>query len=71
MSVAAGATVERGVYAAGAVYEKGKFSIGAIDYYSADIINIGYAEAKVELPTGTRLATDAPRPVHGSAQCRK
>ena len=50
MSVDAGATVERGVYAAGAVYEKGKFSIGAIDYYSPDIINIGYAEAKMELP---------------------
>ena len=32
------------------VYEKGKFSLGAIDYYSDDIINIGYAEAKMELP---------------------
>src|ERR1700704_470833 len=50
MSVDAGATVERGVYAAGVVYEKGKFSIGAIDYYSDDIINIGYGETKMELP---------------------
>ncbi len=50
MSVAAGATVKRGVYTGGAVYEKGGFSIGAIDYYSPDIINIGYAEAKLEVP---------------------
>jgi hypothetical protein len=50
MSVDAGATVERGVYAAGAIYEKGKFSIGAIDYYSDDIINIAYGEMKMELP---------------------
>src|SRR3977135_3791702 len=53
MSVDAGATVERGVYAAGVVYEKGKFSIGAIDYYSDDIINIAYGEMKVELPLST------------------
>ena len=53
MSVDAGATVERGVYAAGVVYEKGKFSLGAIDYYSQDIINIGYAETKMELPIST------------------
>jgi hypothetical protein len=50
MSVDAGAHVERGVWAAGALYEKGKFSIGAIDYYSDDIINIAYAETKMELP---------------------
>jgi len=50
MSIDAGATVERGVYAAGAIYEKGKFSIGAIDYYSDDIINIAYGEMKMELP---------------------
>src|SRR5882762_3925180 len=50
MSRDAGADVKRGVFAAGALYEKGKFSIGAIDYYSADIINIAYAESKVELP---------------------
>ena len=32
------------------IYEKGKFSLGAIDYYSDDIINIAYAETKMELP---------------------
>jgi hypothetical protein len=46
----AGAGVHRGVYTAGALFEKGNFSIGAIDYYSPDIINIGYAEAKLKLP---------------------
>src|SRR5205814_870219 len=50
MSEDAGADVERGVWAAGALYEKGKFSIGAIDYYSEDIINIAYAESKLEVP---------------------
>ena len=50
MAIDAGARVERGVYTAGAVYEKGKFSIGAIDYYSDDIINIGYGELKFEIP---------------------
>src|SRR6267378_25433 len=50
MSVDAVAHVERGVWAAGALYEKGKFSIGAIDYYSEDIINIAYAESKLEVP---------------------
>jgi hypothetical protein len=50
MSRDAGAEVERGVFAAGALYEKGKFSIGAIDYYSDDIINIAYAEMKMEVP---------------------
>jgi hypothetical protein len=50
MAEDAGADVERGVWAAGALYEKGKFSIGAIDYYSEDIINIAYAESKLEVP---------------------
>jgi hypothetical protein len=50
MAEDAGAHVERGVWAAGALYEKGKFSIGAIDYYSQDIINIAYAESKLEVP---------------------
>ena len=52
MAEAAGAIddVERGVWAAGALYEKGKFSIGAIEYYSPDIINIAYAESKLEVP---------------------
>ena len=50
MSEDAGADVERGVWSAGALYEKGKFSIGAIEYYSEDIINIAYAESKLEVP---------------------
>jgi outer membrane porin, OprD family len=50
MSVDAGATVERGVFTAGGLYQKGGFSIGAIDYYSADIINIGYFQTKLEVP---------------------
>jgi hypothetical protein len=49
MAIDAGAGAERGVYTAGALYEKGRFSIGAIDYYSPDVINIGYAEAKLEV----------------------
>lgn len=52
MAEDAGATVERGVFTAGLLYQKGSFSIGAIDYYSEDIINIGYLEAKVEIPVG-------------------
>jgi len=50
MAKDAGADVNRGVWAAGALYEKGKFSIGAIDYFSDDIINIAYAESKVQVP---------------------
>ncbi len=45
MSEKAGATAQRGVFALGARYSLGGFSLGAIDYYSDDIINIGYAEA--------------------------
>lgn len=52
MSEDAGAEVERGVYTAGALYMKGDFSLGAIDYYSPDIINIAYLEAKSGLPLG-------------------
>ncbi len=50
MSEDAGASVDRGVYTAGAFFEKGNFSVGAIDYYSPDIINIGYAEATLKVP---------------------
>src|SRR5512133_3163767 len=50
MSEDAGADVERGVWSAGALYEKGKFSIGAIEYFCEDIINIAYAESKLEVP---------------------
>jgi len=46
MSKDAGAQVDRGVVTAGLNYSQGPFSIGAIDYYSDDIINIFYTEAK-------------------------
>jgi len=52
MSEVAGAPdgVERGVYAGGANYKRGDFSIGAVNYYSDDIINIFYTEAKYDIP---------------------
>ena len=50
MSQAAGARVDRGVGVAGALFSYGRFSLGAIDYYSDDIINIAYGEAKYVLP---------------------
>jgi hypothetical protein len=46
MSRDAGASVDRGVYALGANWKRGPWSVGAIDYYSDDIINIWYTEAK-------------------------
>ena len=49
MSRDAGASVDRGVYVAGANFERKDFSIGAINYYSEDIINIFYTEAKYAL----------------------
>jgi outer membrane porin, OprD family len=55
MAKDAGADVERGVYTAGIIYEKGKFSIGGIDYYSDDIINIGYGEIKFEIPMSEKV----------------
>lgn len=45
MSTAAGAKVKRGVVLGGGLLSYGRFSIGAVDYYSQDIINIGYGEA--------------------------
>lgn len=54
MSEAAGAIdgVDRGVYVAGANYKRGGLSIGAVEYYSDDIINIFYTEAKYAMPLG-------------------
>lgn len=54
MSQDAGAPdgVDEGVWALGANWKKGDFSIGAIDYYSQDIINIFYTEAKYAIPLG-------------------
>jgi hypothetical protein len=52
MSRQAGAGVDRGVGVLGALFSYAGLSVGAIDYYSGDIINIGYAEGKyvVALP---------------------
>jgi hypothetical protein len=55
MSEAAGANVTRGVYAGGANAAFPTFSVGAIDYYSDDIINIGFAEAKYTVALTDRL----------------
>jgi hypothetical protein len=52
MSVDAGATEEEGVWALGANWKRGDFSVGAIDYYSDDIINIFYTEAKYAVALG-------------------
>ena len=46
MSEAAGAKVERGTGVAGGRFTYGASSIGAIEYYTPDILNIFYAEAK-------------------------
>jgi hypothetical protein len=55
MSRAAGAQVERGVVAGGFNYFYRGFQIGAIDYYSQDIINIGYGETRYTLEVADRL----------------
>ncbi len=49
MSQAAGAQVARGVFAGGLIYSYRGFQIGGIDYYSPDIINIGYGETRYTL----------------------
>ncbi len=46
MSVAAGASVERGTAVAVALFSFKDFSVGAINFYTPDIINIFYSEAK-------------------------
>jgi outer membrane porin, OprD family len=58
MSAAAGAHagVSRGVSVAGALYQEGSLSVGGIDYYSEDIINIGYFEAKDAFALTNRLS---------------
>jgi hypothetical protein len=57
MATAAGAPagVARGVSVAGANYTHGDLSIGGVDYYSNDIINIAYVEAKGTLSLTDRL----------------
>jgi hypothetical protein len=49
MSETAGVDKPRGVVTGGADASYKNFSIGAVDYYSEDIINIGYAEAKYNI----------------------
>jgi hypothetical protein len=46
MSEDAGADVQRGTSMAGGLYTRGPWSLGVIDYYTADTLNILYAEAK-------------------------
>ncbi len=55
MSRDAGASVDRGVALGGGLFSLGRFSIGAIDYYSEDVLNIGYAEAKYTWPVTQKL----------------
>jgi outer membrane porin, OprD family len=57
MATAAGAPagVSRGVDVVGANYQIGAFSIGALDYHSADIINIAYTETKYAIPLANRV----------------
>lgn len=54
-SAGAPAGVERGVYVAGVNYQLQEFTVGAIDYNSADIINIAYTEARYALPISQAL----------------
>lgn len=56
MSDAAGApaSLDNGVYAGGVNFTKGGFSLGAVNYYNEDVINIFYAEGKVEAPLSER-----------------
>jgi hypothetical protein len=50
MAQVAGASVDRGVYVAGANYRTSGWSLGAVEYYSEDIINIGYTEGTYVIP---------------------
>ncbi|BCT93936.1 porin [Lysobacter helvus] len=52
MSTDAGADIKRGVYAAGLNYSLGDVSLGAVDYWSSNVINIFYTEAKYGFPLG-------------------
>jgi hypothetical protein len=52
MSDDAGASIKRGVYAVGANYTRGELSIGAVEYWSSNVINIFYTEAKYGIPIG-------------------
>jgi hypothetical protein len=57
MAEAAGAPagVSRGVSVAGAQYKSGNLTIGGVEYYSQDIIDIGYVEVKDAFPLTNKL----------------
>ncbi len=55
MSRAAGAKVDRGVFAAGANYKQKDLSFGAVNYYCNDVINIFYAEGKYSRSVTDRI----------------
>jgi len=50
MSKDAGASIKRGVYAAGLNYTRGELSVGGVNYWSSNVINIFYTEAKYAVP---------------------
>ena len=50
MGTVAGASTKEGVVGLGGLYEQKRFSLGAFEYYCPDVINIGYAEAKLAVP---------------------
>jgi hypothetical protein len=54
MSEDAGASISRGVLAGGANYSLGELSVGAVNYWSNDVINIFYTEAKYGVPIGEK-----------------
>jgi hypothetical protein len=58
MATAAGAPtgVTRGVYVAGGNFKAGQLSIGAVEYYSADIIDISYTEIKYAFPLANSVS---------------
>jgi len=68
MSRDAGASVDRGVYLGGVNFAHRDFSVGAIDYYSEDVINIFYTEAKYKfaMAGGNQLAFAAQYTDQGS-----
>lgn len=50
MSRDLGAPIKRGVYSAGLNYTRGELSVGGINYWSSNVINIFYTEAKYAIP---------------------
>lgn len=50
MSDDAGASIKRGVYAAGVNYTRGELAVGGVNYWSSNVINIFYTEARYGIP---------------------